>query len=100
MDIARPAQNRIQQYKAVADLLGHSSISVTGDVYGHTSDDAARAAIEGLTVGTRPMTSNPQRLRPPRWKLALAHRQISAMTTAILLGIVVVASVALTVWLV
>ena len=35
--------------KAVADLLGHSSIAITGDVYGHTSDDAARAAIEGLT---------------------------------------------------
>jgi len=33
--------------KAVADLLGHSSIAVTGDVYGHTSDQAARAAIEG-----------------------------------------------------
>ena len=27
--------------KAVADLLGHSSISITGDVYGHTSDDTA-----------------------------------------------------------
>ena len=24
---------------AVADLLGHSSIAITGDVYGHTSDD-------------------------------------------------------------
>ena len=35
--------------KAVADLLGHSSISVTGDVYGHTSDGAARAAIDGLS---------------------------------------------------
>jgi integrase len=34
--------------KAVADLLGHSSIAVTGDVYGHTSDDTARAAIDGL----------------------------------------------------
>ena len=33
--------------KAVADLLGHSSIAVTGDVYGHTSDDTARAAVEG-----------------------------------------------------
>jgi integrase len=33
--------------KAVADLLGHSSISITGDVYGHTSDDTARAAIDG-----------------------------------------------------
>ena len=35
--------------KAVADLLGHSSISVTGDIYGHTSDDTARAAVDGLT---------------------------------------------------
>ncbi len=33
----------------MADLLGHSSIAVTGDIYGHTSDDAARAAVEGLT---------------------------------------------------
>ncbi len=33
--------------KAVSDLLGHSSISVTGDVYGHTSDDTARKAIDG-----------------------------------------------------
>jgi integrase len=34
--------------KAIVDLLGHSSIAITGDVYGHTSDDAARAAIDGL----------------------------------------------------
>lgn len=34
--------------KAAADLLGHSSISITGDLYGHTSDDAARAAVDGL----------------------------------------------------
>lgn len=33
--------------KAVSDLLGHSSISVTGDLYGHTSDDTARKAIDG-----------------------------------------------------
>jgi len=33
--------------KAVADLLGHSSISITGDVYGHTSDDTPRAAVDG-----------------------------------------------------
>jgi integrase len=33
--------------KAVADLLGHSSVAITGDVYGHTSDDAARSAIDG-----------------------------------------------------
>jgi len=31
----------------VADLLGHSSIAITGDVYGHTSD-TARAAVDGL----------------------------------------------------
>ena len=34
--------------KAVAGLLGHSSISITGDVYGHTSDDTVRAAVDGL----------------------------------------------------
>jgi integrase len=34
--------------KAVADLLGHSSIAVTGDVYGHTTDDTARTAVDGL----------------------------------------------------
>jgi integrase len=34
---------------AVADLLGHSSISITGDIYGHTSDATTRAAIDGLT---------------------------------------------------
>lgn len=33
--------------KAVADLLGHYSISVTGDIYGHTSSPTARAAIDG-----------------------------------------------------
>jgi integrase len=35
--------------KAVADLLGHSSIAITGDIYGHTSDDTARAAVEALS---------------------------------------------------
>ena len=34
--------------KAVPDLLGHSSIAITGDVYGYTSDDTARAAVDGL----------------------------------------------------
>jgi integrase len=33
--------------KAVADLLGHSSISITGDIYGHTSDETARSAVDG-----------------------------------------------------
>jgi integrase len=36
--------------KAAADLMGHSSISITGDLYGHTSDDTARAAIDGLGI--------------------------------------------------
>ena len=36
--------------KAVADLLGHSPIAITGDVYVHTSDDTARAAVEGLSA--------------------------------------------------
>lgn len=35
--------------KAVADLLGHSSISITGDVYGHSTDATTRAAIDGLS---------------------------------------------------
>jgi integrase len=34
--------------KAVADLLGHSSIAITGDIYGYTSDDTAWTAVEGL----------------------------------------------------
>jgi integrase len=34
--------------KTVADLLGHSSIAITGDVYGHVSDIAARDAIDKL----------------------------------------------------
>lgn len=36
--------------KAVSDLLGHSSIAITGDVYGHTSDDTARSAVAGLSA--------------------------------------------------
>jgi integrase len=34
--------------KAVSDLLGHSSVAITGDTYGHTSDTAARSAVVGL----------------------------------------------------
>ncbi|KZS80270.1 site-specific integrase [Mycobacterium persicum] len=33
--------------RAVADLLGHSSIAITGDIYGHTSEQAARSAVDG-----------------------------------------------------
>ena len=32
----------------VSRQLGHSSINVTADVYGHVSDDGARAAMETL----------------------------------------------------
>ena len=35
--------------EAVADLLGHRSIAITDDIYGHTSDDAARSAIDALS---------------------------------------------------
>jgi len=35
--------------KVVSELLGHNSISVTGDIYGHVSDGAARAAVERLS---------------------------------------------------
>lgn len=37
--------------KAVADLLGHSSVAITGDLYAHTTDDAARAAVDKLSAG-------------------------------------------------
>ena len=30
------------------DSSTHSSVAITGDIYGHTSDDTARAAVEGL----------------------------------------------------
>jgi integrase len=35
--------------KAVADLLGHSSIAITGAIYGHASDVATRSAVDGLS---------------------------------------------------
>lgn len=34
--------------KAVADLLGHGSISITGDLYGHTNPEQAKGAVEAL----------------------------------------------------
>ena len=37
--------------RQVADLLGHSSISVTGDTYGHGSQDGAKAAV--LVLGAQ-----------------------------------------------
>jgi integrase len=32
----------------VSDILGHSSVAITGDIYGHVSPDVARQAIEML----------------------------------------------------
>jgi site-specific recombinase XerD len=34
--------------KSVSDLLGHSSVAITGDVYLHVSDEVARSAVTGL----------------------------------------------------
>lgn len=39
-----------EHIKRVADLLGHSSIAVTGDIYGHGSEDGARAAVEAAAA--------------------------------------------------
>jgi integrase len=35
--------------RQVSDLVGHSSVAITGDVYGHGSDQSARAAVDGLS---------------------------------------------------
>jgi len=35
--------------KQVSDLLGHSSVAITGDVYGHGSAQSARAAVDALS---------------------------------------------------
>ena len=34
--------------KVVSDILGHSSIAITGDIYGHVSPDVARQAMSTL----------------------------------------------------
>lgn len=36
--------------KAAADLRGHSSIAISGDIYGFTTDDTARRAVEGRSA--------------------------------------------------
>jgi hypothetical protein len=41
---------RVIEVKAVADLLAHSSIAITGDVYGHTSDDTAPSIMPPATT--------------------------------------------------
>ena len=34
--------------KVVSEILGHSSIAITGDIYGHVSPDVARQAMSTL----------------------------------------------------
>jgi integrase len=34
--------------KVVSDMLGHSSIAITGDIYGHVSPDVAHDAVVKL----------------------------------------------------
>lgn len=36
--------------KVVSEVLGHASIAITGDVYGHVSPEVARDALDGLSV--------------------------------------------------
>ena len=39
-------------------MLGHSSISISGDIYGQTSDDTARAAVDGWSGVARDFESH------------------------------------------
>ncbi len=34
--------------KVVSEILGHSSIAITGDIYGHVSPDVVRQAMSTL----------------------------------------------------
>jgi integrase len=34
--------------KVVSEILGHSSIAITGDVYGHVAPDVSREAVAML----------------------------------------------------
>ncbi|MGC1207671.1 MAG: site-specific integrase, partial [Ornithinimicrobium sp.] len=36
--------------KVVSEILGHASIAITGDIYGHVSPDVSRDALDGLSV--------------------------------------------------
>jgi integrase len=39
--------------KVVSDILGHSSISITGDIYGHVSPDISVSAMRVLSDALR-----------------------------------------------
>jgi integrase len=36
--------------KVVSEILGHASIAITGDVYGHVSPDVSREALATLSA--------------------------------------------------
>ena len=36
--------------KVVSEILGHSSIAITGDVYGHVAPDVSREAMDVLSA--------------------------------------------------
>ena len=36
--------------KIVSDILGHSSIAITGDIYGHTTTEDARSGVGGQSI--------------------------------------------------
>ena len=48
---ARPAERRVQ-------ILGHSGIAITADVYGHIAPDVSRSALDiGAALTTSPVIS-------------------------------------------
>lgn len=44
--------------KVVSEILGHSSITITADIYGHVTHDAARDALTTLDQALRPKASD------------------------------------------
>ena len=37
--------------KVVSDILGHASVAITGDIYGHVSPEVSREAVAKLAAG-------------------------------------------------
>ncbi|MGN7799038.1 tyrosine-type recombinase/integrase [Leifsonia sp. 22587] len=36
--------------KVVSDILGHSSVAITGDIYGHVSPEVSASAMDQLSA--------------------------------------------------
>jgi len=64
---ARVMLTRGVPLKVVSEILGHSSIAITGDVYGHVSPDVARQAMSTLGEAFRPVARRATTPRP--WSL-------------------------------